>query len=195
MKCWGHNGYGQLGDGTNAGPDCPPGACRSNPVAVCASGFGAGCSGGAALDGVVAIAAGGYHTCALTSPNEIKCWGDNFYGQLGDGTNAGPDCSPAVCRLNPVAVCASGSGAGCSGGAVLDGVVAIAAGNGHTCALNSSGGAKCWGGNFYGRLGDGTTTHRWNPVNVCTTGSNCQGPDIFHDAAYRACGELQVTVP
>ncbi|OBS51708.1 hypothetical protein A8B73_14880 [Methylosinus sp. 3S-1] len=127
-RCWGQNHRGQLGDGTTTE--------RSKPVAV------TGLAGG-----VAAIMAGGVHTCAVTSAHAVKCWGYNYYGQVGDGTT--------TTRITPVAVSGLSSG-----------VVALAAGYGHNCALKGDGGLWCWGRNYFGQVGDRTTTHRATPVSV-----------------------------
>jgi len=82
LKCWGANVAGGLGDGTTTD--------RTTPVAD------TGLS-----SGVAAVAAGDWHTCALTTGGGLKCWGNNFYGQLGDGTHGDPSC---VCRAAPVNV-------------------------------------------------------------------------------------------
>jgi alpha-tubulin suppressor-like RCC1 family protein len=128
VKCWGNNESGRLGDGTTEN--------RHTPVDV------KGLSGR-----VVAIAAGGYHTCALMGSGGVKCWGQNLFGELGDGTTED--------RHTPVDV------KGLSGG-----VTAIAAGDSHTCALVRGGGVKCWGQNLFIQLGDGTTEDRSTPVDV-----------------------------
>jgi alpha-tubulin suppressor-like RCC1 family protein len=128
VLCWGANWYGELGDGANIN--------RTTPVTV--SGLSSG---------VVAIAAGNFHTCALTSAGGVLCWGHNWYGELGDGTNTD--------HATPVAVSGLSSG-----------VMVIAAGYGHTCALTHTGGVLCWGINGHGELGNGTTTGHNTPVAV-----------------------------
>ncbi len=93
------------------------------------------------------LTAGRGHTCAVTASRGVKCWGDNFSGQLGDGTNTS--------RSAPVDVVGLSSG-----------VTAVAAGPDHTCALLADGSVKCWGANFNGMLGDGTTISRNVPTDV-----------------------------
>ena len=118
VRCWGSNGAGQLGDGSDTD--------RLVPVDVM----------GLTSD-VQAISSGGSHTCALTSAGGVKCWGANDGGQLGDNSTTR--------RLTPVDVTGLASGA-----------LAISASGSHTCALSSSGGAKCWGYNSQGQVGDGS---------------------------------------
>ena len=128
VKCWGRNNDGQLGDGTTYR--------RLKPVDVVGL-----------TSGVAAISAGYIDTCAVTDTGGAKCWGNNYYGQLGDGTTTS--------RLTPVDVVG-----------LTSGVAAISAGFSDTCAVTDTGGAKCWGNNYYGQLGDGTRHRRLTPVDV-----------------------------
>ncbi|RYC11455.1 Ig-like domain-containing protein [Nocardioides zhouii] len=147
--CWGQNGMGQLGDGV-------PGGTSKVPVPA---------SGIDATSPAADITAGENHTCArMVAEGTLRCWGDNSFGQLGDGTKDQHD--------TPVAVRKPGNP-----GARMKGVLAVSAGGGHTCAL--LGGADwadnpvyCWGQNSYGQLGnltpvvDGVMSPSLVPVRV-----------------------------
>jgi alpha-tubulin suppressor-like RCC1 family protein len=155
VKCWGNNSYGQLGNGTTSN--------RYTPVSV--SGL---------ITGVNAIAAGGGYTCALLNTGGVKCWGQNSYGQLGDGSTTD--------RYTAVSVSGLASG-----------VTAISAGSLHTCALLNTGGVKCWGRNYYGQLGDVSTTDRYAPVSVSglTAGVNAIAADGGRTCALLNSGALK----
>jgi alpha-tubulin suppressor-like RCC1 family protein len=86
------------------------------------------------------------HTCGVTTSRAAYCWGDNFFGQLGDGTRTR--------RTDPVLVAAGMRFA------------SVDAGSWHTCGLTADGVAYCWGFNAFGQLGDGSTTQRMSPAAV-----------------------------
>ncbi len=141
VLAWGENTAGQVGDGTTTE--------RYTPVVV------KGVGGSGALSGVTAIAAG-RHSLALRANGTVVAWGDNAYGELGDGT--------ITDRTTPVVV----QGVGGSGD--LDGATAIDGGSFHSLALRSDGTVLAWGYNGTGELGDGTTTSRTTPGLVAGVG-------------------------
>jgi alpha-tubulin suppressor-like RCC1 family protein len=182
--CWGYNHFGQLGNNStsDSAVPVPVQGLESRVTAMAAGSYhtcalanaSAYCWGlnsygqlgnnstvNSAVpvpvlglsSGVTGIAAGTYHTCALVNGNAY-CWGDNSSGELGNEstTSTGP---PLVSNSAvPVAVENLSSG-----------VTAIAAGDGHTCAL-IDGSAYCWGLNLWGQLGNNSTANSRVPVQV-----------------------------
>lgn len=136
LMAWGSNPHGQLGNGSTT-PRTLPG-----PV----SGLGSG-------SGVVAIAAGVLHALALKSDATVLAWGENFHGQLGNGTTTD--------SYAPVQVAGLGPGSG---------VIAIAAGFRSSMAIKTDGTVLTWGTNVNGQIGDNTTTNRLTPVQVIGLG-------------------------
>jgi alpha-tubulin suppressor-like RCC1 family protein len=195
VQCWGANYAGTLGNGTVSN--------SSLPVSV--SGIPAGSN---ATD----ITTGADHACAVVN-GEVRCWGDNNYGQLGDGT--------FTQRLTPVTVVASGAtsvsagiyhtcavvngGAKCWGvdwygqlgtndgfdhefptdvQGLTSGVAAISVSELHTCALMISGAVKCWGANRYGEIGNASTTIAGAPQDVLGISS---GATSVSTGPYTSC--------
>jgi alpha-tubulin suppressor-like RCC1 family protein len=179
VACWGANGSGQLGDGTTSDsfrPVVVPGltgvtslaagldstcAVRADETVVCWGDNGAGALGDPNtvvrsptpvaipdLAGVTAVAVGGdSFACALLAGGTVDCWGAGFEGELADGGAGAPLGTPVEVPG-------------------LAGVVAIAAGLDQACALLGSGAVACWGGNYYGQLGNGGAVDSAEPVAV-----------------------------
>ncbi|MFO0610054.1 MAG: hypothetical protein U0324_43245 [Polyangiales bacterium] len=138
VSCWGHNGAGQIGDGTITN--------RPAPVEV------------AGVRDAVQVAAAGQATCALLRDGQVMCWGANSNGQLGDGradhgmrTEDYPvfDFSPTPVRV-----------------AGLTRIIQISVSEGHACALQEGGRVFCWGSNYDGQLGDNSTVDANVPTEV-----------------------------
>jgi len=136
VSCWGSNSSGQVGNGsTSASVPTPVPVVRDSALDP--------------LGQVVAISAGGKHSCAISFDGSIRCWGDDGFGQLGDTktNNVRPTADTAVFGLN-------------------DGFEVVT-GNTHTCAVevtNFTG--RCWGDNSSGQLGNGTTNFAAVPNTV-----------------------------
>jgi alpha-tubulin suppressor-like RCC1 family protein len=119
----------------------------------------------------VGLAPGHLNMCAVLADGSAKCWGNNDFGQLGDGTT--------TTRTTPVSV------------AGISQAVSLSAGPFHTCAVLPTGTVKCWGYNAYGVLGDGTTTNSLTPVQVSgLTDATAVSAGYEHTCALRSNGTV-----
>ncbi len=96
------------------------------------------------------LASGAGHNCVVLADGTIRCWGYNAFGNLGDGTMANQSTPVVVTGIT------TAEQVSCAGRGLYR----------HTCALLADGRIQCWGSNFHGQLGDGTTTDRFAPVDV-----------------------------
>ncbi|HVQ88493.1 MAG TPA: chromosome condensation regulator RCC1 [Actinomycetes bacterium] len=149
-KCWGYNGDGELGDKSVQD--------KYSPVQV----FGL-------TSGVKQVIAGYYTTCALLKGGKLKCWGYNYYGEVGTGVSGNE-------YHRPVQVVGMTSG-----------VSAVDTDYYFTCAAQN-GHAKCWGDDQYNQLGDGATDPRDVPRQVSGLTSGVTDVDI---SFYTGCALLK----
>ncbi|MEY2562295.1 MAG: hypothetical protein QOH88_488 [Verrucomicrobiota bacterium] len=169
---WGENGFGQLGDNTNANRLTP------GPVPNLAD--------------IVSVKAGGLHNLALQADGTVVAWGDNYYGQLGTGDTTSSSTPTLVAGLSAVRKIAAGyqrSAALTTDGLVwtwgyehyygqdifnvspaavpdLGDVVDIAVGYEHVVAVKADGTVWAWGSNYSHQLGNGITSYQYQSVPV-----------------------------
>ena len=132
VYCWGVNNFGQLGNGTTTTSGLSAVLVGSNGGTI---GLGS------------QLSVGGEHACATASNGSFSCWGDDYWGELGNGVTGTNSSTPLQTAASFVSIAAGGSLA--SGGGV---------GFGHSCGLTFAGALYCWGYNGYGELGIGNTT-------------------------------------
>jgi alpha-tubulin suppressor-like RCC1 family protein len=108
------------------------------------------------LTAVVAALTMAMGAAGASASNRTWSWGNNDWGQLGDGISTVIEGSEAT--VFPAGVCALGTEGQCPSGPYLDEVTAISAGGAHSLALLSNGTVVAWGENESGQLGDGTHT-------------------------------------
>lgn len=144
-KCWGQNNYGQLGAGDkNDRGDVPAEVGDGLPTVNLGTGRTA-----------KALSLGYRHSCAILDDDTLKCWGWNFYGQLGLSSNTDRgDQAAEMGDALPVVALGAGRHA-----------VRVTAGYLNTCAILDDGTSKCWGDNTHGQLGVGDKLVRGNKVN------------------------------
>ena len=131
LWAWGNNMFGQLGDGTQTN--------RSIPVQVMNSNL-------SYVEDIKSIAAGHYHSLALTIEGNVLSWGYNASGQLGDGSNLN--------QLYPVRV------------KELENIILIQTFGFHSIALKNDGSLWTWGKNDYGQLGISSPAYSNTPIRL-----------------------------
>lgn len=145
---WGHNFYGELGIGASC-----PGICEAfTPDTVLG-----GETGTKFLEHVTAISVGQTHAYALLESGEVVAWGNNYYGQLGNGT--------LVSETTPVYVKANENER-------LSNIALISSGGNHGFALTNDGEALAWGDNQADQLGCGNSNNQEYPVPVIDKSGN-----------------------
>ncbi len=158
LLAWGQNDLGQLGLGAVSDKQVEPAQV-------------VGPEGQGALDGIVTVSAGPYHTLAVRKNGTVWAWGCNMDGRLGDGSTT----------KHPAPVQVKG----------MTGAVAVAAGAKHSLALRRDGTVWAWGDNLCGQLGDGTNTDKLTPVRVKgLSGVTAIASGWFHGLALKSDGTV-----
>lgn len=156
VKCWGPTEIGQLGNGSFDAPNAPVDVVGLS-------------------SGVVSVSAGYGYSCAVTSVGAVKCWGGNYYRQLGNDSMEFSTVPVDVVGLS-------------------SGVVSVSAGTRYACAVTSAGAIKCWGSLQWGKVGDPLTTSTSSvPAEVDGLSSNMSAVSVgdSHACAVTSIGAVK----
>ena len=153
VYCWGRGNEGQIGNGGRRSVGRPTEVIlekgSTNP-----------------LSGIIQVSSGKNYSCSLTSGGEVRCWGHNFRGALGNNASKGTYKVSLAEQHESAPVKVVGSRSDTN---PLTGIVQISSGTEHVCALTSEGKVKCWGSDCgVGQLGQGgyCSLSRTSPVDV-----------------------------
>jgi alpha-tubulin suppressor-like RCC1 family protein len=194
VKCWGYNMYGQLGDATETN--------SLTPVTV------------QGLNDAVSISAqAGYHACAVLADGQAQCWGSNYGGDFGNGSDDDSSSIKTVQGLSTLTAISTGANYTCAvqtdgtvfcwgetpagtGGSTtpalvpLQDVVSIQTGTNDVCALRADGTVHCWGNNVSGQIGDGTSADALSPEASPTEVVGLRGAVAIAVGQGQACAVL-----
>lgn len=155
VQCWGWNRMYELGNGSQG----------SSPVPVDVRGLD---------EPVVGVATGTLFSCALTATGGVRCWGWNYFGQVGNGSDEESIAMPSeVVGLQ-------------------SGVRAVTAGYRHACALTVTGEVYCWGSNEVGALGQSGVYQSNVPLHVDGLGPGVVAVDAGHQYSCAVTAEGDV---
>src|SRR5947208_988320 len=171
VRCWGDNSTGELGNGAIIDAPTPTALVAPTPTPATTSGSTT----------AVAISAGGWYTCALLQDGTVRCWGDNTWGELGNGAVLVSPSPTSPVTPTPTPVTVSG----------ITTAVAIEAGVFHMCALLRDGTLQCWGRGEEGRLGNGSTANSSTPVTVSGIVPAVIAPGAEHSCAVLRDGTMR----
>ncbi len=147
LWCWGIDAYGSLGNGGTTGTQTSPSAVDTS---------------GSIPDTWKKVDTSGITTCAIGIDDTLWCWGDDGFGQIGNGAVT------TAQQTSPVAADITGS--------IPDTWKDISLGNYHACAVGNDDTLWCWGADFFDQLGNGaTTTNQTSPVQVSGGGTWMSG--------------------
>ncbi|XGC79866.1 hypothetical protein ACES2L_11050 [Bdellovibrio bacteriovorus] len=176
LRCYGHNSFGQVGDGTNlykeTGVIIKPGTSfaqvavgQNHTCAVTTLGAlycwgdnsknqigdttSTASNNPVAIDianSYLSVSAGANHTCAITTTNKLRCWGYNGFSNLGDGSNLNSSL--------PINIDAA------------ENYSFVSAGSESTCAITADNYLKCWGRNANSQLGNGGSATVTSPIAI-----------------------------
>ncbi len=139
LKCWGQEQNGDLGYDQERGIGATPGSFAGSMNALGAVNLGAGRS-------AISLSLGLFHTCAILDNNQMKCWGNNYHGELGqNGETIYGNATGSMAALPQINFGSSTS------------VKAVATGYTHNCVITNADEVKCFGANYSGELGGGNT--------------------------------------